>query len=152
MASVTILPEHYINRELSWLEFNHRVMMQAVADENPVFERIKFLSIVTSNLDEFFMVRVASVRDQLPASVERVCVRKAVAVQEFERSVVALRHDEIAVDLSDLEKLRRDVALWIDDSVHAERTVIRLFVEIAAICKNAQTPAICSDAVCLLPD
>ena len=41
MASVNILPEHYINRELSWLEFNHRVMMQAVADENPVFERIK---------------------------------------------------------------------------------------------------------------
>ena len=72
MASVTILPEHYINRELSWLEFNHRVMMQAVADENPVFERIKFLSIVTSNLDEFFMVRVASIRDQLRAKYDAV--------------------------------------------------------------------------------
>ena len=72
MASVTILPEHYINRELSWLEFNHRVMMQAVADENPVFERIKFLSIVTSNLDEFFMVRVASIRDQLRARYDAV--------------------------------------------------------------------------------
>ncbi len=70
MASVTILPEHYINRELSWLEFNHRVMMQAVAEENPVFERIKFLSIVTSNLDEFFMVRVASIRDQLRAKYD----------------------------------------------------------------------------------
>ena len=72
MASVTILPEHYINRELSWLEFNHRVMMQAVAEENPVFERIKFLSIVTSNLDEFFMVRVASIRDQLRARYDAV--------------------------------------------------------------------------------
>ena len=72
MASVSILPEHYINRELSWLEFNHRVMMQAVADENPVFERIKFLSIVTSNLDEFFMVRVASIRDQLRARYDAV--------------------------------------------------------------------------------
>ena len=72
MASVTILPEHYINRELSWLEFNHRVMMQAVAEENPVFERIKFLSIVTSNLDEFFMVRVASIRDQLRAHYDAV--------------------------------------------------------------------------------
>lgn len=67
MAAINILPEHYINRELSWLEFNHRVMMQAVAEENPVFERIKFLSIVTSNLDEFFMIRVASIRDQLRA-------------------------------------------------------------------------------------
>lgn len=72
MASVTILPEHYINRELSWLEFNHRVMMQAVAEENPIFERIKFLSIVTSNLDEFFMVRVASIRDQLRARYDAV--------------------------------------------------------------------------------
>ncbi len=72
MASINILPEHYINRELSWLEFNHRVMMQAVADENPVFERIKFLSIVTSNLDEFFMVRVASIRDQLRAKYDAV--------------------------------------------------------------------------------
>lgn len=72
MASVNILPEHYINRELSWLEFNHRVMMQAVANENPVFERIKFLSIVTSNLDEFFMVRVASIRDQLRARYDAV--------------------------------------------------------------------------------
>ncbi len=72
MSSVTILPEHYINRELSWLEFNHRVMMQAVAEENPVFERIKFLSIVTSNLDEFFMVRVASIRDQLRARYDAV--------------------------------------------------------------------------------
>ncbi len=72
MASVNILPEHYINRELSWLEFNHRCMMQAVAEENPVFERIKFLSIVTSNLDEFFMIRVASIRDQLRAKYDAV--------------------------------------------------------------------------------
>ena len=72
MSSVNILPEHYINRELSWLEFNHRCMMQAVAEENPVFERIKFLSIVTSNLDEFFMIRVASIRDQLRAKYDAV--------------------------------------------------------------------------------
>ena len=56
------------------------------------------------------------------------------------------------MDLSDFEKLRRDVALRIDDSVHAERTVVRLFVEIAAICKNAHRLAIGSDAVRLLPD
>lgn len=72
MASINILPEHYINRELSWLEFNHRCMMQAVAEENPIFERIKFLSIVTSNLDEFFMIRVASIRDQLRAKYDAV--------------------------------------------------------------------------------
>lgn len=60
-------PELYINRELSWLAFNNRVLAEAKNPDNPVFERMKFLSIVSTNLDEFFMIRVASIRDQLRA-------------------------------------------------------------------------------------
>ena len=60
-------PANYVNRELSWLEFNYRVLSEARDKTIPLFERLKFLSITESNLDEFYMVRVASLKDMVHA-------------------------------------------------------------------------------------
>jgi len=64
-------PEYYYNRELSWLKFDYRVLSEARDKGNPLFERLKFLSITASNLDEFFMVRVASLKDMVHAGYEK---------------------------------------------------------------------------------
>jgi polyphosphate kinase len=64
-------PALYINRELSWLDFNDRVLQLAEDERLPLLERVKFCAIYTTNLDEFYMVRVAGLRDQIDAGVEQ---------------------------------------------------------------------------------
>src|SRR5918911_5459424 len=63
-------PELYANRELSWLDFNDRVLQLAEDESLPLMERVKFLAIFVTNLDEFFMIRVAGLHDQIDARID----------------------------------------------------------------------------------
>ena len=77
-------PELYINRELSWLEFNDRVLREGLNEELPLLERLKFLAIVSSNLDEFFMIRVAGLMQAREAGVRRRDVAGLTPAQQLE--------------------------------------------------------------------
>jgi polyphosphate kinase len=70
-SSPTATPSHFLNRELSWLEFDARVLAEAFDERNPLLERLKFLAIFSTNLDEFYMVRVAGLRRQVAARVQQ---------------------------------------------------------------------------------
>ena len=78
-------PKLYLNRELSWLEFNDRVLREGLSDRLPLLERLKFLAIVSSNLDEFFMIRVAGLKQQQAAGLRRRDISGLTPVQQLTR-------------------------------------------------------------------
>ena len=77
-------PSLYLNRELSWLEFNRRVLAQAADTAVPLLERLRFISIFHSNLDEFFMIRVAGLKDQVAAGLRLRTPDGMSAVEQLE--------------------------------------------------------------------
>jgi polyphosphate kinase len=64
-------PKYYFNRAISWIEFNRRVLQEAFDDRTPLLERLKFMAIFSNNLDEFFMVRVAGIKQQIEANIQQ---------------------------------------------------------------------------------
>ena len=79
------LPEYYMNRELSWVLFNQRVLSEARDKQIPLFERLKFLSITASNLDEFFMIRVASLKDMVNAKYTKPDIAGLTPIEQLEQ-------------------------------------------------------------------
>lgn len=92
-------PAYYINRELSWLQFNERVLGEARRRDNKLFERLKFLSITSSNLDEFFMVRVASLKDMENAGYRKTDIAGMTAGAQLE-AVLSATHKFVDLQYS----------------------------------------------------
>ena len=101
---------HYFNRELSWLEFNARVLEEALDKSNPLLERMKFLAIVSSNFDEFFMVRVASLKAQIRAGDEtpdasgKSPAEQLAAISRRAREITGRQYECLAEILPALER------------------------------------------------
>ncbi|MCR5108057.1 MAG: RNA degradosome polyphosphate kinase [Lachnospiraceae bacterium] len=90
-------PKYYYNRELSWIQFNERILAEARDRTNPLLERLKFLSITASNLDEFFMIRVASLKDMVNAGYKKPDIAGMTPQVQLERL------SEVTHELVDLQ-------------------------------------------------
>ncbi len=137
MSVQTFKPQHFLNRELSWLEFNQRVLDQALDPENPLLERLKFFCIVSSNLDEFFEVRVAGVKQQIESDVVERSVDGLTATETFKAIVQRVRQmvDDVyacwreqlepalrknGIRLLEMSELDETDRQWIEDYYHTQ--------------------------------
>ena len=131
MAEPVVAPELYINRELSWVAFNQRVLAQALSEHTPLLEQAKFSAIFSNNLDEFFMVRVASLKSQVEAGVQTLSDDGLTPTQQLARVREALhplleqqqahyrlylKHQlaEMGVQLLDYARLNKRQQQWVN--------------------------------------
>ena len=90
-------PDLYLNRELTWLNFNGRVLHEAQESRNPLLERVKFLAIASSNLDEFFMKRIGGLKEQVAAGVHQLTVDGRTPQRQILESAEAVKEMELSM-------------------------------------------------------
>ena len=132
MSNPAVASEHYINRELSWISFNERVLAQALDTRTPLLEQAKFSAIFSNNLDEFFMVRVASLKAQVEAGITKTSadgltpLQQLLTIRDHLVPLIEQQQDhyrkhlknqlvEHGVHLLDYEQLNQKERLWIDN-------------------------------------
>lgn len=108
-------PSYYTNRELSWMMFNKRVLSEAKDETNPLFERLKFLSITASNFDEFFMVRVASLNDMVQAGYKKADIAGLSPKQQLEK-IGNMAHDLVKDQYQTYRKML--LPLLLENHIH----------------------------------
>lgn len=107
-------PEYFFNRELSWLKFNRRVLGEADVKHTPLLERLKFIAITSSNLDEFFMIRVAGLKHQLESGINKVDAaglsarQQLICITEDTHELVKTQYKFLKKIMSELEE--KDIA------------------------------------------
>ncbi len=119
-------PKNFINRELSWLEFNRRVLEEAQDPTQPLLERVKFLGIVSSNLDEFFEIRVAGIKQQIASETSDVGpdgMSPTATFEAIERVVHEMVVEQYALWNKEIEPLLRQNNIFIQhmDELNAKR-------------------------------
>ncbi len=128
-------PQYYISRELSWIEFNRRVLHEALDDRTPLLEALKFLAIFSTNLDEYFMVRVAALKRQIEAGVTRRSPdgrspqEHLDAVSAALRPIVEQQHQAFTTDI---RQQMAQAGIWLldyDDLTAAQQTYCRDYFE-----------------------
>jgi polyphosphate kinase len=123
-------PECYLNRELTWLNFNYRVLHEAQDPRTRLLERVKFISIVGSNLDEFFMKRIGGLKQQLGAGLSHLTVDRRTPREQIDESYKIVRHLEALQNetLLDVLALLREEGILVatyDDLNEEERRELR---------------------------
>src|SRR4051812_22861476 len=129
--ATSVGPERFINRELSWLHFNRRVLEESVNSGHPALERVRFLSISANNLDEFFMVRVAGIKAQVREGIPERSpdgLSPAEQLVRINQTVSALASDqqaiwrdlrttlsEVGIVLVDARDITKSERAWIED-------------------------------------
>ena len=124
-------PEYFRNRELSWVSFDERVLNEARDKSIPLLERLKFVSITSSNLDEFFMVRVASLKDMVHAGYKKTDIAGMTASEQL----AAINHDTREL----VELLKKDYRLMSEEE--ASRLSAHFRSKVAEARRNARDSA-----------
>ena len=129
-----VMSSEFINRELSWLEFNRRVLNEAIDIRNPLLERVKFLEIFTSNLDEFFMKRVGGLRRQISAGVVSKTADGLTAYQQLiaiRRAVVPLLQQQAEIFTKSIRPALTTAGIhlleWVDVPVDQREAARKFF-------------------------